>query len=33
VLVFENEKVKEYMVGVRNANGTLLGYFEIIERV
>lgn len=33
VLVFENEKVKEYMVGVRNENGTLLGYFEIIERV
>jgi len=33
VLVFENEKVKEYMVGVRNASGNLLGYFEIIERV
>ena len=33
VLVFKNEKVKEYMVGVQNENGTLLGYFEIIERV
>ena len=33
VLVFKNEKLKEYMVGVRNENGTLLGYFEIIERV
>jgi len=33
VLVFENEKVKEYMVGVRNEKGTLLGYFEITERV
>ncbi|WP_041726187.1 PAS domain-containing protein [Caldisericum exile] len=33
VQVFENEKIKEYMIAVRNEKGSLLGYFEIIERI
>lgn len=32
VLVYENEKIKEYMVGAKNSAGKLLGYFEIIEK-
>ncbi len=31
VLVFENDKIKEYMLAVRD-NETLLGYFEIVEK-
>ncbi|MGB9770324.1 MAG: hypothetical protein ACP5H0_06960 [Caldisericum sp.] len=33
ILMCENEKVKEYMVAVRDENNNLLGYFEIIQKL